>query len=383
MVERWLRQRVIGDLLLMVVTGVGAAACVGGGGAEAADPPAANAEPRRSRDELAKEWQLYARNDEKWPAARALWLAGPPVERALLLDNLMRELMSDDAASRGSGTAVRSTRARHELTWFGSEAIGPLADGLRALGSRDKIDSVVIGRIAEALAEMRAATELTALAAPDPAGKLRLAARLAALRALATIEEPAVSVSMITRLRDDSEWEMRAAAAELLLRRNGDPKVHAALLQALTDGDGFVRAKAVRALVIGLRVDAESVPLDPLVGFLLHDPAPAPRAAAAEALALYAFEPRVEAALCQALRDTDLEVVGKTAQSLLNSRTKPVQAALVDALERMNQRSLRDASAAGLVSELLRILAANIGGTPVKINPAGWRALIEERARRQ
>jgi len=50
-----------------------------------------------------------------------------------------------------------------------------------------------------------------------------------------------------------------------------------------------------------------------------------------------------------------------------------VQLALIDTLERAVQ--VRDE---GFVSELLVILEGNVGSRPRDINPAGWRALVQQ-----
>jgi HEAT repeat protein len=132
-----------------------------------------------------------------------------------------------------------------------------------------------------------------------------------------------------------------------------------------------VRAQAVQGLVVGLRTD-DTGAIERVVSFLEEDPAPVARAAAAEALALFAFDPTVKAALVAALKDRDLQVARKAAHALLNVREKPVQLALIDTLERVKGKD------EGFVSELLVILEANVGSRPRDINPAGWRALVQQ-----
>ncbi len=346
----------------------------------AADPAAAPLD-RRANEVLAKEWQLYLREDEQWPAARERWLAGPPSERQLLLDNLLRELMADDSAGRGNGTSFRSARARRELTWFGSEAIAPLVEGLRGLGARERVDGVVIERITNGLVELHAFEELAGLSLAPTQGRLALQVRTEALRGLATLDDPRVGEVLCARLREDPDWQVRGVAAELLRRRTSDPRSRPALAAAVGDPDGFVRAQAVRSLTENGDISGNSVPLADVIHFLTRDPERAVRVAAAEALSLYSFEPAVEAALIAALQDPEVDVVGKAAQSLLNCETRAAQYALVDALDRANRLQVRDGRAAGLVSEILRILAVNLRATPKKINPAGWRALLDERWR--
>jgi len=353
--------------------------------AEATDGPTAASraeQPRRDDAALRADWQLYLANAEEWPAARERWLAGPPAERRILLDNLLIELLKDDAADRGSGTSFRSARARRELSWFGNEAVAPLVEGLRTLGSRDRVDSVTLDRIATALADLRAVGELARLAASaagEGSGTLDVRARLAAVRALAAIELPEAETALIDRLLVDPDWQVRGAAAECLKPRAADPAIRRVMIAALGDADGYIRAQAVRALVVGAGTEVAAIPLDTLARCLATDPAAAVRAAAAESLGLYAFEPSVEALLLRSLADPDLAVVGAAAHALFNNRTRDVQLALVDALDRVNQIAVREPRAAGLVSELLRLLAANVGATPERINPAGWRRLIEAR----
>lgn len=350
------------------------------GGCAGAPDRAQPAEARRNDAVLKEEWRLYLADSPDWPEARARWLDGPPAERRLLLDNLLIELLQDDAAGRGAGTTYRSTRARRELTWFGSDAVAPLATGMRALGSRERVDGVALERIAGALAELRAAEPLAELAAPDPSGKANVTMRVAAVRALAIADDEVAQAALIARLQGDPDWQVRGAAAECLRPRASEPAVRRAMAAALGDVDGFVRAQAVRSLVVGGGHEIEAIPIDTLARCLTADAAPAVRAAAAESLGLYAYAEAVETLLLGALRDRDLGVVGAAAHALFNSRTPRVQLALVDALERVNRIAVEDASAAGLVSELLRLLAANVGATPERINPAGWRALIEQRA---
>ncbi|MSR45853.1 MAG: hypothetical protein EXS13_02085 [Planctomycetes bacterium] len=357
-----------------------AAGCTGSAAVEGRDPSAGEsllAAPR-SNESLKMVWRLYQKNDEAWPAARERWLAGPPEERRLLLDNLLIELLQDDSAGRGNGTSFRSVRARHELTWFGSEAVAPIVHGMRGLGSREKVDVVAIDRLAAALVELRATEPLAELAAPDPAAKIDVKVRIAAARALAGVDEPIVQSALIDRLLRDPEWQVRGTAAELLRKRAADPLVRRALHDALADADGFVRAQGVRALADGRSVDAADVPLDELFHFLTRDPAVPVRVAAAESLALYAFEPSVEDALIASLRDPEPDVVVAAARSLMNARTRAVQSALVDAFSRMHTASTHDATANGVWNELIMILGANIGARPAGNTPAAWRALIQQ-----
>lgn len=345
----------------------------------ASDPATAPLD-RRSNEQLAKEWQLYLREDEQWPEAREKWLAGPPSERQLLLDNLLRELLADDAAGRGSGTAFRSQRARRELTWFGSEAVAPLVEGLRGLGSRERVDGVVLERIAGGLAELRASAELAELSAPPKEGRLALQVRTAALRALATLEDPKVGPWLAARLADDPDWQVRGVAAELLRRRSNDPRAKAALAAAVGDPDGFVRAQAVRSLTENGSTDADSVPLGDVLHFLARDPERPVRVSAAEALTLYSFVPAVEAGLIAALRDPEPDVVVAAAAALLNSHTRAARLGLVDALARYHAASTRDARAGGVWNELIRILGANLGARPAGNTPDAWRALVERQS---
>ena len=253
---------------------------------------------------------------------------------------------------------------------------------MRTLGSRDRVDGVTLDRIATALADLRAVGELARLAATAPgdgSGNLDVRARLAAVRALASIELPEAETALIDRLLVDPDWQVRGAAAECLKPRAGDPAIRRVMIAALGDSDGFIRAQAVRAMVVGAGTELSSIPLDTLTRCLAADPDAAVRAAAAESLGLYAFEPAVEALLLRSLADPELAVVGAAAHALLNNRTRDVQLALVDALDRINQIAVREPRAAGLVSELLRLLSANVGATPERINPAGWRRLIEAR----
>jgi hypothetical protein len=346
-------------------------------------PPAVE---RRDDATLRADWGLFLGNSEEWPAAREQWLAGPPAERRILLDNLLIELLKDDDADRGSGTSFRSARARRELAWFGSEAIPPLAEGMRALGSRERVDGVTLDRIATALVELRAVAELARISAPPAAADgegggaaIDVRARVAAVRALDQIELPEARTALIDRVLLDPEWQVRGAAAECLKRRAGDPEVRRVMLAALGDSDGFVRAEAVRALVVGTGTEIESIPLDRLARCLVADPESGVRAAAAESLGIYAFAPEVEELLLRSLADPDLAVVNAAAHALFNNRTRAVQLALVDALERVNRIAVREPRAAGVVSELLRLLSASVGASPERINPAGWRALIEQR----
>jgi len=337
--------------------------------------PAAIDEGRRK--ELAARWSLYLSGDPKWPAAREEWMAGPEEERDLLLDNLLIELLRDDAASRGSGTSQRSARARRELAWFGADAVPLLEEAMRGLARRDAVDVVAVDRVGLALVELRATTELAALcAAPDRAGAgaAGLQLQLAAIRALAHLDEPAATAALVERLESDPSWQVRGAAAEVLRRRAGSIEVRAALFGALSDPDGFVRAQAVRALVAEINPAEEGGALLRALSILLQDPSATTRAAAAEALALFAFDPRVELALTHALVDRDLAVVQKAALALRSRRTPAVQRALVDALERAVK-----ARADGLVSELLLVLESNVGARPRNLNPGGWRELLARR----
>jgi hypothetical protein len=335
---------------------------------------------RRSNDELSKEWRLYQKDDPGWPDARKRWLDGSPTERHLLLDNLLIELMADDSAGRGSGTGFRSARARRELTWFGSEAVAALVQGMTDLGARDKVDVVVLERLASALVELRAADALAKLAQPDPAGKPAVKRRLAAVKALAQLEDEVATAALLARLEDDPDWQVRGAAAEALRKRVSEPGVRRALHDAVADPDGFVRAQGVKALADGSSLFIADVPLDELFHFLSRDPAPVVRIAAAESLSLYAYEPSVAAALAASLRDPEADVVVAAARALQSTGTRDVRLALVDALDRVHAASTHDAVAAGVWNELIRVLSTNVGARPAGNTPAAWRALVESRA---
>jgi HEAT repeat protein len=334
---------------------------------------------RRSNEELSKEWRLYQKDDPAWPDARKRWLDGSPAERHLLLDNLLIELMADDSAGRGSGTGFRSARARRELTWFGSEAVAALVQGMTDLGARDKVDVVVLERLASALVELRAADALAQLAQPDPAGKPAVKRRLSAVKALAQLDDDQATKALLARLADDPDWQVRGAAAEALRKRATEPGVRRALHDAVADPDGFVRAQGVRALADGRSLFIADVPVDELFHFLSRDPAPAVRIAAAESLSLYAFEPSVAAALAAALRDPEPDVVVAAARALQSTGTRDVRLALVDALDRVHSSSTHDAVAAGVWNELIRVLSTNVGARPAGNTPAAWRALVESR----
>ncbi len=352
--------------ILVLAASLAVAAC------SAVDGSAGVDEARRT--ELAARWRLYLTNDAAWPDAREAWFSGPRDERELLLDNLTIELLRDDAAGRGVATASRSARARRELQWFGGEAVPLLVEGMKGLALRERIDHVALDRLALALVELHAAAELAALVTDAKAAETSVALRLAGIRALAPADEPAVVEALTAALRSDPAWEVRGAAAEALRRRAANGPARAALVAAFADSDGYVRAQAVRALAVGLDPETDGAALRSVRGMLLADPAPQARGAAAEALALYAFDPEAGAALVRALRDPDSSVVARSARALQNVRTGAVQLALVDALESAIQR--RDD---GLVSELLLILTASVGARPADINPVGWRALVRQR----
>jgi len=363
------RRRGCAPLLLALLATAPFAGCAGSGGGE-----------RRSNEALSKEWRLYQKDDPGWPDARERWLDGPPAERQLLLDNLLIELMADDSAGRGSGTSFRSARARRELTWFGSEAVAALVQGMTDLGARDKVDVVVLDRLASALVELRTVDALAKLAQPDAGGKPAVKRRLSAVKALAQLDEDAATEALVARLKEDPEWQVRGAAAEALRKRPTAPGVRRALHDALADGDGFVRAQGVRALADARSLEVADVPLDELFHFLTRDPAPVVRIAAAESLSLYAFEPSVAAALAAALRDPEADLVVAAARALQTTGTREVRLALVDALERVHAASSRDAVANGVWNELIRVLSTNVGARPAGNTPEAWRALVESRA---
>jgi HEAT repeat protein len=360
---------VVARLALAASVAVSAAVALATTGCSSAPSPAAGAPDDARKAELAKRWKLYVSNDPEWPAARKQWLAGPERERQLLLDNLLIELMRLDS----------TTRTRRELTWFGSEAVPPLVEGLKDLASKPAVDVVTLDRLGNALTDLHATKELGELAAapPDPKaadGGAKL--RLAALRALVAIDDPAVTKTLLDRLEHDPSWQVRGAAATALRKESHATEVRVALVQALSDRDGFVRGQAMRALVVGLDPAQDQPAFDRVFAFLAHDPDPSARAATVDSLTLLVYDERVAAALRQTLQhDGAGEVVSKAARALAGVKTQEVRLALVDALEGAIHR--RDE---GLVSELLAILGANVGATPPDVNPAGWRAFLAQRA---
>ena len=123
-----------------------------------------------------------------------------------------------------------SVRARRELSWLSSEAVAPLVEGLRGLGSRENFDIVVIEHLAAALVELYAASgPLAELVTPDPAGTIDVKVRLAAMRALANFDEPVVQSALVACLLEDPDWQVRGTAAELLRKRAAEPAVKRAL----------------------------------------------------------------------------------------------------------------------------------------------------------
>jgi hypothetical protein len=366
-----------GNRLAAAALGLLLAACGATGGSNPAsgDPGASGGAARELDEKKLKElearWRLYLQNDPKWPEARERWLSEGDVERKHLLANLLIELFRSDAPGRGVATSARSARARKELSWFGAEAVPLLVDGMKALARRESVDVMALDRIAGTLVDLRALDAIGSLLQETDGPDADVKLRCALLRALAPLEDPAVPALLAGRLRDDPAWEVRGTAAEALRRHRGSKEARAALALALGDPDGFVRARAMRVLAVGMDPEEDAAVLERVVEFLLRDPAPEARAAAAEALALFAYLEPVADALMQALRDPASDVVGKSARALMNTRTTRIQLALADALDRAVQR--RDES---LITDLLLALEANVGAKPQDINPKGWRALI-------
>jgi hypothetical protein len=337
------------------------------------DPKAARADDPRVR-ELQGWWRLYLADDPDWPAAREKWLSRDEADRRVLLDNLFVELLR--IGKPGSNEARRSERATQELTWLGSSATAFLSEALRDLGRSRPLYTAQQDRIAGALAQQRAIPELAAIAGD---GREGMPVRLAALRALGDVPDPAAVDVLVERLGADPAFEVRSAAADLLRRKAGEDRVRLALAKALDDPDPHVRAHAAVAIVPSLRLmkdethDAQS--LARVVRMLLEDPDAPARAAAAEALALPAADPVVTSALVRALGDGDPDVVVNAAHSLVNHSDPRVQLALVDALER-GVRQKQD----HLVDSLLVVQRASVGQAPKDINPDSWRRLIRAKS---
>lgn len=348
-------------LLPLLLTTAGAAAgCGAAPGRDAARPDDARVKQLRTW------WNLYLNNDPGWPKARGEWLARDAADRRVLLDNLFMELLRNDGAD--PRLAARAMRARRELTWLGSEATEFLAGAFRQLGEKKPADIVALDRIGAALAGLEAVKELDAVLTET---KLPTPLRLAAVHALADVAEPAAHDALIASLADDPAWELRAASAEALRRSTGEPKVRVALARALDDGDGFVRASAVKALTPALDPVADEAVLARIVRMAGADHDPAARGACADALALHASLPVVAAALVHALEDGEPAVVERAAHALVNMNDKKIQLALVDALERAVKLRQNE-----LVDTLLVVLRASVGKVPSDINPDGWRKLI-------
>jgi HEAT repeat protein len=284
----------------------------------------------------------------------------------VLLDNLFMELLRNDGAD--PHLAPRVMRARRELAWLGSEATDFLAYAFRQFGEKKPADVVALDRIGTTLAELQAVKELAAVLA-DP--KLPTPLRLAAVHALAVVPDAAARDALMAALAGDPAWEFRAASAEALQKSAGEPAVRAALVLALDDGDGFVRASAVKGLAPALDPVADAALLARLAKMVGDDPDPGARGECADALAIHRKQPVVVAALVKALRDRDSSVVEHAANALVKVSDKNVQLALVDALERAVK--LRQDQ---VVDTLLVVLRASVGKVPKDINPDGWRKLI-------
>jgi hypothetical protein len=349
-------------LLPLLLTTAGAAAGCGGPPAhrQAANPD----DPRVKK--LAGWWQLYQTDSPDWPKARSEWLTRDPADRQLLLDNLFKELLLNDGAD--PRYAGRALRARREISWLGSEATDFIVAAFRQFGAKKPADMVALDRLGAALASLQAAKELGLVLAD---AKLATPLRLAAIHALGEIADPAAHDALLACLAGDAKWELRSASAEALRKSTGEPRVRVALARALDDGDGFVRASAVKALTPALDPVADAAVLTRIVRMVGGDPDPAARGACADALALHAGHAVVAAALVHALGDGEPAVVEHAAHALVNMNDKNIQLALVDALERAVK-----AKQGELVSSLLVVLRASVGRVPDDINPDGWRKLI-------
>lgn len=328
------------------------------------------------RKELSGRWQLYVRDDPKWPAAREQWLSGPESERQLLLDNLLRQVIADDNAARGEGSSGYATRARQELKWFGAEPIPLLVEGMRGLAARDRVDVIALDRIGSALTELQAVSALAEMAG-TPGGsessEASVKLRLAAVRALQPIPDPAVTKVLLERVKGDAAWSVRGAAVDALRSREQEPGVHAALVAALDDPDGYVRGEAIGALATGLDPQTNAGAFERLIRILVGDRDATARKAAAEVLALHASEPAIGAALLHALRDPDMAVAMKAAFALMYVGSGEVRRGLIDLLDRAV--ATRDI---GPMSELPMILKKNFGEAPPKLDADSWRKLLEQ-----
>ena len=146
------------------------------------------------------------------------------------------------------------------------------------------------------------------------------------LRALATRPGQDVTDALLHALTSGEEDSHARRVQALELRDRPEPKVTAALREALKDPDMTVRRSAAGALTDRLEPSITDALLE-----ALDDDEPDVRKSAVEALSSRE-DPRVTAKLVDALDDPDYDVAAAAAQALYGQQTREVTEALIKAL---------------------------------------------------
>jgi HEAT repeat protein len=288
-----------------------------------AEEPGLDAWQPQSADWLRLDHGAAAKHPLAW-SALGRWMTGYGHAAPLTGDQVDAGSLGEALTALGSGDTAARRRAANALGRMGpaaGAAIPALAAALRDADEPVRVNtSYALGHIGPMavpalISELRAGTEI---------GRRHAAIALGLLG-------PYAAPDLVAAL-DDSDWQVRAVAADTLgeLGR-ASPEILAALIRALEDESDWVRRHAADALgTVGKRAAAAA----PALARLLADAKPYVRINAATALAKIGSGAHdAVPALVAALRDEDRYVRGFAVLALRRIGTAEAREALLDHLE--------------------------------------------------
>lgn len=208
-------------------------------------------QPALSEGQLRDSWIRYLRDDPGWPDARELWLLDGARSRAVLVDNLLLELLDSyrsmvrgERAAQRAAAHKRFERAQHELLYVKSDAVPALLELLAVAAGSQPTEWTSVDCLTLTLAELDAATELVAAtrATQDPR------VQRVYFKVLAQMDDVEVLPVLIGGALQDPRWENRAECVDGLARHVDQDECVQALLRSLRDPDEFVQRRAIQAL---------------------------------------------------------------------------------------------------------------------------------------
>jgi hypothetical protein len=191
-------------------------------------------------------WNIFKKQDPRWPEVRQEWVAMGIEAQSVLADNLYRAMV----AARAASALHLVDTARKDLVLLGEPAVPTVVYGLATRAFRGENGEEV--RVGQSILHDAAET-LSLIGAPAVPGLLDIARSgekvlvTEAVWALGNIGD-ARARSTILELAQSSDWQTRSGAT-LALRGYDDTEVGAMLVRRLEDEESLVVQRAAQAMV--------------------------------------------------------------------------------------------------------------------------------------